>query len=372
MQLAFMPVIGIRTTTVSASAVSEAASMDVVFVIDASDSMTYKADPGDPMRDPGQCNPVHNCHPFEEVKDAAKAFVDQLYFPYDRVSIVTFDDSAGLNGHANLGFTGVKADIVAAINNLEVIDPGDCLGLDGMFDGTNGPCRLYQLDALGNMIDADSDGFGDFYLGFDCPIFHSSGNPDTCGTTSIGKGLLFAGNEFAVPATFRQESLWVVILLTDGAANGPSDACPNSTWTNPFCRDNNAATRHCTAGDTSCLAKGGTVDPDNIDADDYARLYADFVSEDQDALIFTIGLGALVRTSIPRVEFDVDTGEPILVSGHTVDCDTLAPNCWGAGEQLLRYAAEAGSGKYYFAPSGDQLREIFLDIAQNLATRLTQ
>ena len=97
MPLAFLPVIGIRTVTVSASAVSEAASMDVVFVIDSSDSMTYDApaDYGDPnhyLRDPSQCNPVHNCHPFEEVKDAAQGLCGPDVFPYDRVAVVTFDD----------------------------------------------------------------------------------------------------------------------------------------------------------------------------------------------------------------------------------------------------------------------------------------
>jgi hypothetical protein len=38
----------------------------------------------------------------------------------------------------------------------------------------------------------------------------------------------------------------------------------------------------------------------------------------------------------------------------------------------LKYAADTGGGKYYYAPGGNQLRDIFLDIAQNLATRLTQ
>jgi hypothetical protein len=37
---------------------------------------------------------LDDCHPFKEVKAAAAAFVDQLYFPYDRVAIVTFNDSA--------------------------------------------------------------------------------------------------------------------------------------------------------------------------------------------------------------------------------------------------------------------------------------
>jgi hypothetical protein len=38
----------------------------------------------------------------------------------------------------------------------------------------------------------------------------------------------------------------------------------------------------------------------------------------------------------------------------------------------MRYAADVGRGKYYYAPGGNQLRAIFLDIAQYLATRLTQ
>jgi hypothetical protein len=189
--------------------------------------------------------------------------------------------------------------------------------------------------------------------------------------------LLFAGNEFGNEDTFRQESLWVVILLTDGATNGPSYVCPNSTWVNPFCRDNNALTRHCfDADDTICLNNGGVLDPDDYDTDDYARSMAEFVSEDQGALIFTIGLGQLVRTSKPRVEYDLATEEPRKVWNGSawvdVDCNTLADDCWGAGEALLRYTAEIGRGKYYFSPGGNQLRDIFLDIASNLATRLTQ
>jgi Flp pilus assembly protein TadG len=342
-KLTFLSVIGIRETTVSAEAVSEAASMDVVLVIDSSDSMTYDAAPDDPMRDPAQCNPIRDCHPFEEVKGAAAAFVDQLYFPYDRVAIVTFDDNAGVDGHADLSFSDNKATILAAINGLKVIEPDIC-------PTASGPCREYEWDAGGNIIDGDGDGFGDVYRGFDCTIFHDTGNPDTCGTTAIGQGLKFAGNEFGNPDTFRQEALWVTILLTDGAANAPSFACPNNTWTNPYCRDLSATSRHCfQADDASCLAAGGVYWPERYDSDDYARDMADFVAEDQGALIFTIGLGPLVQNSVP-----LDAGGV------------------GAGEQLLKYAAETGGGSYYYAPGGNQLRAIFLDIASNLATRLTQ
>jgi hypothetical protein len=382
--LAFMPVIGIHEATISAQAVSEAASMDVVFVIDASDSMTYDALPDDPLRDPAQCNLAHDCHPFEEVKAAAKAFVGELYMPYDRVSIVTFDDGA----RADFSFADYDAvlpkdssaakrtAVLGAIESLGVVEPDIC-------DTESGPCRVYKRydDCLGGaawahgncnsnpkdeaIINEDGNGFGDFYLGFDCPVFHATSNPDTCGTTAIGKGLLVAGDEFSNEDTFRQEALWVVILLTDGAANGPSFTCPNSTWLQPFCRDTQLS-RHCQEGDTSCVAKGGVENELAFDADDYTRTMSDFLAEEQDVLIFTIGLGDLVRTSVPRAS----------ISDPTVKCseDPKDPieNCYGAGELVMQYAADVGRGKYYFAPTGDELNAIFLEIAQNLATRLTQ
>jgi hypothetical protein len=315
------------------------------------------------MRDPAQCNLIHECHPFEEVKDAAKAFVERLYIPYDRVAIVTFAERGQIvfsfaDFDAQPTTAAKKAAVLNTIENIGVFDPGDCLHYDGI-----GTCRDYERDATGtSYVDLDGNGFGDVYYGFDCPVYHTTSNPDTCGTTSTGHGLLIAGDEFANEDTFRQEALWVVILLTDGATNGPDYACPNNTWTSPFCRDLSATTRHCfEADDTSCLNGSGKVYdpngvywPDRYDSDDYARDMADFVADDQDALIFTIGLGDLVTTSPPFV-WSADEGRDL-----------------GAGEQLLRYAADIGRGNYYFAPTGIELEAIFLDIAGNLATRLTQ
>jgi len=37
----------------------ETVPLDIVRVIDISESMAYDAATGDPMRDPGQCNPAH-------------------------------------------------------------------------------------------------------------------------------------------------------------------------------------------------------------------------------------------------------------------------------------------------------------------------
>jgi hypothetical protein len=345
--------------------------------------MTYaNTDPND--QDPSQCNPANDCHPFKEVKDAAKAFVGELNFPYDRVALVTFDRGA----RVELPFTGDRVTVENAITALGVVTPDICATtyVDGL-------CRDYlrEPDCLNGLpwasgdcdgdtydeaiIDANGDGIGDQYLGMRCPIFfgpapYRTGNPDTCGTTSIGRGLFVAGNEFANPDTYREESLWVVILLTDGAANGPDTTCPHGTWEGlPFCRDLQLS-RHCReADDNYCLAAGGALDPDSYDADDYARDMADFIAKKQNALIFSIGLGNLVKTSVPRARLDAD-GYPT-----TEKCDDDEPiaNCMGDGEQLLRYAAEeVGGGNYYFAPTGNQLEKIFLDIASNLATRLTQ
>lgn len=399
MDLAFLPVIGIHQVTLSAQAVSEAASLDVVLVIDTSESMTWDADPLTSDRDPFQCNPGNDCHPFREVKDAAQAFVDQLYFPYDRVSIVTFDQTAKYVMHfSDDDAKNNKTYINNVIHNLQVMSPPTCLAAGG------GPCRDYEryedCGPYGNcngewaddpFIDDDGDGIGDVYYDFKCPsdtgyggLFPATDNAHPCGTTNIGAGLRFAGNEFGGattanpppdPAiTIRTESLWAVILLSDGAANssyGIEDYCTNDD--NPWCRDKWADTRHCHPDSTNyltCLARDGTHDPDAYDVNDFAKDMADFIFDDQQALIFTIGLGPDVLRK-PGVLCPGDFGyDPDL---HAADCDR-ADN----GEIFLQYAADPdgeetpAGGAYYYAPDGNDLREIFLDIADKLATRLTQ
>ena len=359
-ELAFMPILGIRTVPLTAEAVSEAASLDVVLVIDISESMT-KDSPDPTMWDPSVCNNAvsggpfsGDCDPFMDVKVAASSFVDYLFLPYDRVSIVTFDN----NQHTILQLDSCEVPdildkdscyhkIQTQIEGLDVTDMGNGIGpgTEGACDFSlpaSGPCRLY--DTAGD----------NHYIGFDCPIFHTNGDPSSCGTTNIGGGMLEAGNELGYRG--RQEALWVVILLTDGAANSSTDVsmtnpfgfCPPSTHTQPFCRDALASTRHCADADTRdrCIAEGGTWDPENYDADDFARDMADFTGKDQHALIFTIGLGSLV-VDAPKGDAD-------------------------AGEQLMMYTADAGGGLYYFAPSGDELRDIFKQIADNIAVRLTR
>ena len=321
----FLPVIGIRNTIITTTAVSEAASVDVVLVIDSSGSMAFESTTPLPNpTDPSVCNPAHTCQPFEQVKDVAKEFVQRLYFPYDRVAVVTFDRNAHLD-------QSLLADETATLNTIDaltVYQPPAC-------DTAAGSCLNY--DGSGN------------YLGLECPLFRSTGDPSSCGSSNIGGGLGMAGNEFAAATPVREDSLWVVILLAGGPANAtnadppsfPYGYCPSADWVQPFCRDASAATRHAN-GDL------------NFDADDYARDMADFVTSPdtgQGAVLFSIGLGDLVQHA--------PVGDP------------------DAAEKLLQYAAldsggaTANHGAYYYAPSTAQLRAIFRDIAENIATRLT-
>jgi hypothetical protein len=407
-QLAFLPVIGINEIPLQAEAVSEAASVDVVLAIDRSDSMTFNASKGNPMRDPSQCNAADptgmfpgDCAPFEDVKVAAASFVDNLFLDddgagpkigYDRVGVVTFDRNVHCSTCSNwedglsLALTTDESQIIHVIRHLWVYQAGDdgapsaaTAGMDGdscedwpgypdYTDPPRGPCRKYDTDGT--------------FVYFDCPSGAVHNNFASCTTTNIGGGLVTASNEFA--DSFREEALWVVILLTDGAANASTDVrdpgdpdylpdgfCPQLN-DQPYCRDNEkhivngipsyVNTRHCydvpglvmdnhsmcmgvDAGDEDWDFAGVSDDGTNYDADDYARDMADWLALNN-ILSFSIGLGSLVDNSTQ--------GDP------------------NDGEELLQYTAGVTGGLYFFAPSGNQLREIFAEIADNIATRLTR
>jgi hypothetical protein len=383
-------VIGINSIPITANAISETASVDVVLVIDRSESMTWDAPPpttdppfSEPMRDPSVCNNPSNpsfnpnfvlpsyydpsytgyCRPFDEVKKAAVSFVNQLYFPYDRVSVVTFDKRPTVV----MELSNDKTAIINKIKALTVfqgeVSDSDPTGINSIYSYTNPsplPSRWY--DPLG------------VYWGLQCAqsdiaiypshpeAYPDAPSPAPCTTTNIGAGMYEAGIRFnsghADP--FRNNSLWVVILLTDGVANAGYTVkngvtqyfCPEpdpgnpgnpaNTWGHtdipPICNDGNtksiAINRH--SPDTSVY----------YDAEDYAYDAADFVATSQNALIFTIGLGAKVKQV------------------STVDGTPL-------GELFLKYAANVGHGSYAFSPTSSGLVDVFRKIAQSIATRLT-
>ena len=172
---AFLPLVGWRSLTISANSVSEAASIDLVLVVDTSSSMAFDlctdgkdqddddgdgiegsagdavddcpGFPGPPQvgptsdadvalcilnrtqREAGTCSradgclPLDDCHPFEEVRAAAVGLIARTYFPYDRMSIIEFSDT----GRVAISLaTGTNPTSVAsALGTLDVRpDPG--------------------------------------------------------------------------------------------------------------------------------------------------------------------------------------------------------------------------------------------------------
>jgi len=415
-QLNFMQVLNIipgwnlGVVPIAATATSETASIDMVLVLDRSESMTYdfavgqKDGNGNQMRDPSVCNAVvdplnyytdsshvqhlytGDCQPFTKVKAAAIQFVENFMFePYDHVAVISFAKDATYNlEFPKIGDTSNKDKVLETIAGLTVYEGdetmGDPPGSTAIYPDGN-PSRKYDASFI--------------YQGLGCPIafipdplhpeYHF--DPSQCTTTNMGAGLLYAGNEFNGGSDnqreVRQNSLWVTILLTDGVANagylgsesGPTYFCPGpdsgglNTWFggdtigNPYatpptitslCNDAQSSTRH-----PRFLPDGTTNNP-KYDAEDFAMDMADYVAkpslQGQGAYLYTIGLGDQVTMQ-----------SPVLDTGYSpAKYDLL-------GQDFLQYAAETvGRGVYYDADTSDKLPEIFQAIADNIATILTK
>lgn len=386
----FLPIIGWGSIDITADAISEAASVDLVLSVDTSPSMAYDAacddaddddgdgvdddcdeaqfqwpgwdadPPADPpvgwdvpdsfYRDPHFCNRdtdlgtpgvQSNCHPFEEVRTAALALVDRLYFPYDRMAIVTFDRNAIV--HQNL--TSTKADITNVLTNL----------------------TISRSPRIG---------------GPECPDYPP--DPRGCTSTNTADGLIGAGDEFGLSP--RSEAVWIVILLSDGGANaatggGGAWVCPGGptgddpTWAAPFCRDNDFESGN---GAFGYDAEDAAVDaalfvgcPDALSPQP-----AGCPAPGQAAVIFTIGLGDLVvdnpgcnMTAYPG-GCEADQGEKLLryVAGVGDDGDPDTPPAY---DPCFGITTGDNCGNYYFAPVGADLLEVFEAIAARIFTRIT-
>ncbi len=163
--LPFLHLIGIPDWTIASNSIGEAAAMDVVLVIDISESMTNDAKTfpdgailGSHLADPTQCNDVDpsgtnpayvgsgpdvngpsagdglpgDCHPFEEVKASAFNFISRILdkpaaTEADRVSIVVFsngwENSPFKTGIIAPGWMDDKATALNAILSLKVYEP---------------------------------------------------------------------------------------------------------------------------------------------------------------------------------------------------------------------------------------------------------
>ena len=341
---------------ITLEATAQAANLDIILVVDTSDSMTYGF-PGDsPMRDPHACNP-HSCQPMEDVKAAARTFSDKLDYPYDRLGLVTFDQHAMVR----LALSEDISEIHDGIDGVTVFDGAPGTPLVG--GGTQGSKCIYYLNdpalqveyrdlqdpvpphaSPPNTADYAQEPYGACrlyyyeggpYWGMDCPMYYGPDpNPSRCGTTNMGDGFLKAGN--ALAGSYPSDARRVVIFLSDGAANSAYDSngapiCPRSTYLlYLFCQDADSASRHDSSSEL-------------YDAGDYARDMIDFAATHAD-LIYSIGVGSLVTNMPPG-----SIGDP-------------------PGEATLRYAALAGNGSYNYAPDASSLASSYLDIYDEINT----
>jgi Flp pilus assembly protein TadG len=479
-KFSFLPVIGFYSTNITASAIAEAASMDVVLVIDNSESMAKDPSTGSYI-DPATCNydtgldnddhpeiPYNasypnipgECHPFEEVKAAAAYTFGNWVLNHtdpddeeDRVAVVVFSSGfippgqdafyypdtdsytapGSLAGAARIPIkgTGILCPSMAAdgtcpdpwmnsyedvynlITNMQVYSPPDCGGYPEA-STVIGSCEYYDW------VDTDGDGTLETYqyVSNACPLAQPAnpnymlsnmfatnpldGDSSTCQTTNIGGGLRTAASVFATK--MRKDALWLVVLLTDGAANAtnvdhesdsdiinasgaltgtyleslPLGYCPavnrgdGKLVNNVGCRDLSLdeADRH---DDTSS----------RYDADDYARDMADLVScagkdeaaacsqAGQGAILYAIGLGNTVVTQPSG--YSAPPGDTFMRYASAVG-DDGNPATTGCTDPFdaSAYGDAYNCGNYYFTRYGSGLADVFDAIAARVYTRITR
>jgi hypothetical protein len=419
-EFGFMRVVGMNGTRIEATSVGEAASVDLVLVIDTSSSMAYDTvdyntiingvkqdnDPAstiDPVNFPGDNVVVCNtqlpgslgngrCEPLGQIIDVAVNFVqDQLlFYPYDQVAIVASTEQTPggnrnpvlvlpFNNNYNESTHTATTEIQSAIRSLRVFQPVLC-GTPAAATDSLGGCVRFNEDT------ATYDKIG-------CDRYPAPGDTSACGSSNFGGSLRMAGAQFD---TARQESFWVAIALiggpataTDSVTGKPTGFCPPATWsaspalsTGRSCRDYDTnsindgfiptnfvwtdATRHNFTVDTSTDPDTVTF-PANYDADDYARDAADYVTSrvsGQGATLYSICLGNLCRSQD--------------ATGTNIAPTRADP--W-SGDHLGEYIAEhsgdsannnANSGLYRYSSTASGLSAIFSDIANNIFTRISQ
>jgi hypothetical protein len=380
-EFAFLPIIGWGSIDIQAEAISETASVDLVLVIDTSQSMAWDAVCGDGIdddayweiaagnlpdgaddcvstggvvgavaddigSDPDICNDPDpaagiqgECMPFEDVRTAALALVDRMYFPYDRMAVVSFDVYAGVQLHFSDSPSAIKSSI--------------------------GSLLVYKLPSC--------DGWTNFK------------DPTGCTNTNIADGLKLGGNEFGT-LPIRQEAVPILILLSDGAANAamdnstpPISICPGGpggakTWVEPFCRDAFFEIEDSPLPHGQKDTEDWAVDRGYFvgcpDANAYDPLLTSCTGPGQGAVVFTIGLGEELINN---------------TNCHASYLGGCQPN---QGEELLRFLAAIGDdgdpstdpcsgkpigqscGNYYYSPTGTGLIEVFEAIASRIFTRI--
>jgi hypothetical protein len=393
----FLQLFGVQNVPITTHSVGEAASIDVVLVIDTSESMGSATAGYDANFDPSACNAANNCQPLRQAKDAAKSMIDKLFDGYDRIAIVSFDFSATIHDPDLATATVLEADHTAVKGAIDAIQLHDDLDLNDIIatgrNPINGELNPLDLNDDGTYTGGVPSGFGDAIV-----------------STCTGCGMRVAGNILSDQG--RVDSVWVIVLLSDGATNvsdlpdssdvnnpvpagyiygfcggDPGFPSPNRMWDRPWCTDSDPTTRHCgpfhaNAGECppGAVWAGNNTPP--YDVEDYARDITDRVAllvsanpnepvGGDEIAIYTIGLG--VAAAPP----DYD-GEEMLRYMANIGDDNIrnpVPDVVADGfppDPCDGVAPQTSCGQYYYAPNATYLTQIFEKIAGSIFTRISQ
>ncbi len=429
----FLHIFGLENVPLTTNAVGEAATVDLVLVIDTSESMASDIDCGgdgsctpgyDPNNfNPSACNLANNCYPLRQAKDAAKALIARLLPGYDQVAIVHYDYRAH-------HIFGLDSDIMAAIGAVDTIhvhddapaallewskpspmggyqtfnpiypddrdgngqdaDPGApctdlidfrtaAAGRDLWDDTTGEPC---DDDTIRDAYDWNGDGD---YTNDHAEGSSKSREQNSQVSTCIGCGLRLGAEVLRNGG--RMDSVWVMVFLSDGIANLSDDSTsnpdipggyeygfcgddPSSSFWGSFCIDRNLGG---SAG-RFCLDSPSSECPPGSTSTTNSGPYSV-----EDYALDMIDAAALLESSNP----DEPLGEDMVIYSIALGAASAQP-------QVLRYMANLGEdgsrlndscasepptsncGNYYYAPTGAYLDQIFESVASRIFTKISR
>ncbi len=491
----FLSLLGFHSVNLSTNAIAEAAPIDLILVIDVSESMSAKTgnyvpqnyNPNDPSagcndQTQSQTDNSAACQPMWDAKNAASRLIDTLYQGYDRVGIVTFDSQSRV-------ITGLTEDLGTAKEKLwkqvavhydppydyiwenwkdhgaiNMVNPDDmdgdgrdyddpgklgytCPDFSNPANATILADRWWSVDEgapdvygwggvpcddpnVEDAYDWNQDGIYDqtdanatqAYFDYYQPYYNPSGGT-TRGvsfspvSTCTGCGLREASNQFK--ADGRPGSVWVMVFLSDGAANlsdtpgsggtGMGDTPDTGGLISPtlpdgfcggafesnlaytFCMDREISPRYClydTPADDpthqyrhieECAADVSNADKIDVSSGNLnqIRLYTpvDYAMDMTDEAALTksanpnepLGNDLAIYSIGLNVPLENSAAEPLLRYMAAVgdDGDRTTDPCSGI-------AAGRNCGQYYYTSNSSDLAKIFDDIASRIYTRITE
>ena len=494
--LYFMQLIGFTEIPLTVSSISEAAPVDLVIVIDTSESMGSDATDfvHGGVYNAKTCNDANNCQPLQEAKEAAIKLMGSLYEGYDKIAVVTYDTQAhpnwiyGMDGKEhNLSdnFTRMDPDppdglpryndVQRVIEGIKLHDdpsqywifpkwinrggtaedhdipvfnpifpddrdgdgldkdkPRNCVGSE-TYNNTGGTCCTVNNELWDDSPSPDPYKWGGIpcdddtkwdALDFDADGIYTENDTLKANqwladhgsfsfvSTCTGCGIRTASN--ILKKEGRPNSVWVIVLLSDGAVNmtdtpatanelGSPEVIPTEyavgycidqldedhaddpTWLY-LCQDDDLSTRYCIDDNQDECPPGAIYRPANV-KENYYTAY-DWTLDMIDAAALTV----VSAGSDEPIGNEIALYAIGLGKGVTKENDRSHEV---AGATLLRYMAAVGDdgnrltdpcldndgnprpvdescGQYYYAPEGGALDAIFEDIAGRIYTRITQ